>query len=64
MPEFEQAAYFRRGREDKEDTEIRLGHELPDSYKKNLSKCLCKCGLKKQTWHPACSSLTAEATAI
>lgn len=49
MPEFEQAAYFRRGREDKEDTEIRLGHELPDSYKKKLSKCLCKCGLKKQT---------------
>lgn len=38
MPEFEQAAYFRRGREDKEDTEIRLGHELPDSYKKKTFK--------------------------
>lgn len=36
MPEFEQAAYFRRGREDKEDKEIRLGHELPSSYKKNF----------------------------
>lgn len=61
MSEFRQAAYFRRA--DKEDKEIRLGHKLPGSYKKNC-KCLCKCGLKKQTWQPVCNGLSAEATAI
>lgn len=35
MSEFRQAAYFRRA--DKEDKEIRLGHKLPGSYKKNFA---------------------------
>lgn len=38
MPEFRQAAYFRRA--DKEDKEIRLGHKLPGSYKKTLQMSL------------------------